>query len=68
MFLWRVDYTLKEKGFDLAKVIFAHFFILRGRDTHIDFLRFLILFVVGMISDAGAISLTSSKCKALNCG
>ena len=43
MFLWWVDYALKEKGFDLANVIFAPFFILRGSDTHIDFLRFLIV-------------------------
>ena len=35
------------KLFDWANVIFAAYFILRGRDTHIDFLR--LLFMVGMI-------------------
>ena len=32
-----------EKRFDLANLIFADYFILRGRDTHIDFLRLLCL-------------------------
>ena len=35
------------KRFDWANVIFAAYFILRGRDTHINFLR--LLFMVGMI-------------------
>ena len=48
--------------FDCANyVIFAACFMLRGRDTHVDFLR--LLFLVGMIddlpSDARAFSLTS---------
>ena len=48
--------------FDCANyVIFAACFILRGRDTHIDFLR--LLFLVSMIddlpSDARAFSLTA---------
>ena len=42
-------------------MIFAACFMLRGRDTHIDFLR--LFFLVGMIddlpSDARAFSLTS---------
>ena len=29
-FLWRRDYALEEKGFDLANVIFALVFTLRG--------------------------------------
>ena len=36
------------KRFDRANVIFDAYFILRGRDTHINFLR--LLFMVGMIS------------------
>ena len=32
-----------EKRFDLAKLIFTDYFILRGRDTHIYFLRLLCL-------------------------
>ena len=48
--------------FDCANyVIFAACFMLRGRDTHVDFLR--LLFLVGMIddlpSDARAFPLTS---------
>ena len=48
--------------FDCANyVIFAACYMLRGRDTHVDFLR--LLFLVGMIddlpSDARAFSLTS---------
>ena len=48
--------------FDCANyVIFAACFMLRGHDTHVDFLR--LLFLVGMIddlpSDARAFSLTS---------
>ena len=35
------------KRFDWANVIFAAYFILKGRDTHINFLR--LLFMVGMI-------------------
>ena len=35
------------KRFDLANVIFAAYFILRGRDTHINFLWLLLM--VGMI-------------------
>ena len=40
-------------------MIFAAYFILRGRDTHIDFLWLLLM--IGMIlpSDARAFSLTS---------
>ena len=49
-------------------VIFAACFILRGSDTHIDFLR--LFFLVGMIddlpSDARAFSLTSLKRRFLN--
>ena len=41
-FLWRVDYALEENIFD-----FAYYFILRGRDMHIDYLR--LLFLVGII-------------------
>ena len=38
-------------------MIFAACFMLRGRDTYIDFLR--LLFLVGMLYDARAFSLTS---------
>ena len=51
-------------------MIFAAYFILKGRDPHINFLR--LLFMVSMIcplSDARAFSLTSFeiKSKALQC-
>ena len=61
-FLLHVDYALEDLQFDGANfVIFATCFMLRGRDTHIDFLW--LLFLVGMIddlpSDARTFSLTS---------
>ena len=58
MFLWRVDYALKEKGFDLANVIFAPFLYGEVVPRILIFCGFL-LCMVGMISDAGAFSLTS---------
>ena len=56
------------KRFDWANVIFAAYFILRGRDTYINFLR--LLFMVGMICplmQEHFISLLL-KSKALQCG
>ena len=41
-FLLRVDYALRV-SFNWENVILAAYFILRGRETHIDFLRLLFL-------------------------
>ena len=56
------------KRFDWANVIFAAYFILRGRDTHINFLR--LLFMVGMICPLMQEHFLSPllKSKALQCG
>ena len=43
----RVDYALEENTLTEETVIFEAYFILRGRDTHINFLR--LLFMVRMI-------------------
>ena len=57
-----------EKRFDWANVIFAAYFILRGRDSHINFLRLLCM--VGMTCPLMQENFLWSplKSKALQCG
>ena len=67
-FLWRVDYALEEKVLTEQMWFFPSYFILRGHDTHINFLR--LLFMVGMICPLiqGHFLWPLLKSQALQCG
>ena len=56
------------KRFDWANVIFAAYFILRGRDTHVNFLRllFMVVMICPLIQEHFLWPLLKSK--ALQCG
>ena len=59
-FLWRVDYALEKNVLTEQMWIFAAYFILRGRDTCIDFLPLFKALHCGWLSVLGCV--ISPKC------